>query len=109
MPELSPSAEFLDSVAASLRDALAGLDRHEAALADSSVPAADPSPIRAGALGRLEASLGGWQAILGDMAERVRAAQDDLAALDADLRRSLGTFATARKHLQGEAASGGNA
>ena len=40
------------------------------------------------------------------MADQVRAAQDELAGLDADLRRSLDAFATARKHLQGEAASG---
>ena len=53
------------------------------------------------ALGRLEENLTGWQSMLGDMAERVRAAQDDLAALDADLRRSLDAFSTARKHLQG--------
>ena len=35
------------------------------------------------------------------MADRVRAAQDELAALDTDLRRSLDAFAAARKHLQG--------
>ena len=106
MPELSPSAEFLESVAGSVRDALAALDRHEAALADLPATPAEPRQAYAGTLGRLEESLAGWQAMLGDMAERVRAAQDDLAALDGDLRRSLDAFATARKHLQGEAASG---
>ena len=100
MPDLSPSAEFLDSVAGSVRDALAALDRHEATLADLPAPAADRQQTYAGALGRLEESLAGWQAILGDMAERVRTAQDELAGLDADLRRSLDAFATARKHLQ---------
>ena len=84
---------------ASVRDALAALDRHEAALPNR--PPAAGGLAHARALGRLEENLTGWQAILGDMAERVRAAQDDLAALDADLRRSLDAFATARKHLQG--------
>jgi len=98
MPESTPSAEFLDTVAASVRDALAALDRHEAALPE---PPAVGGQARAAALGRLEEILASWQTILGDMAERVRAAQDDLAALDADLRRSLDAFAAARKHLQG--------
>ena len=100
MPELSPSAEFLDAVAGSVRDALAALDRREAALADLPTAPADRQQAPAGALGRVEESLAGWQAILGDMAERVRAAQEELTGLDADLRRSLDTFATARKHLQ---------
>ena len=100
MPELSPSADFLDTVAASVRDALAALDRHESSLAAADPPA-DRQQTYAGALGRLEEDLAGWQAILGDMAERVRATQDELTGLDADLRRSLDAFATARKHLQG--------
>lgn len=106
MPKLSPSAEFLDTVSASVRDALAALDRHESALGELPAPTADTDRASAGALGRLEENLAGWQAILGDMAEKVRAAQDDLATLDADLRRSLDAFATARKHLQGEATGG---
>lgn len=105
MPETTPSAEFLATVADSVRAALAALDRHEASLTEP--PATGQT--HAIALGRLEENLTGWQAMLGDMAERVRQAQDDLAALDADLRRSLGAFAAARKHLQGEAASGRSA
>jgi hypothetical protein len=100
MPESIPSAEFLDDVVASVRDALADLDRHDASLADLP-PAAAREQAWAGPLGRLEENLSGWQAILGDMAERVRAAQDDLSGLDADLKRSLDAFAAARKHLQG--------
>jgi hypothetical protein len=100
MPELSPSAEFLDTVAGSVRDALVALDRHEATLAAWPAAPAERQRTAVGALGRLEASLAGWQSILGDMAERVRAAQEELTGLDADLRRSLDTFATARKHLQ---------
>jgi hypothetical protein len=106
MPEPSPSAEFLDSVAGNVRDALAALDRHQASLADLPVPLRDRQRAYAGALGRLEESLAGWQAMLGDMAERVREAQEELTGLDADLRRSLDAFSTARKHLQGEAAGG---
>jgi hypothetical protein len=108
MPDLPPSAEFLDEVAASVRDTLAALEQHEASLAGPA-PTTGRDQADPAALGRLEESLSGWQAILGDMAERVRAAQDDLAALDADLRRSLDAFAAARKHLQGEAASGRSA
>jgi hypothetical protein len=109
MPETSPSAEFLDTVTASVCDALAALDRHEASLSELPSPIGGPEQAHAAALGRLEENLTGWQAMLGDMAERVRAAQDDLAVLDADLRRSLVAFAAARKHLQGEAASGSGA
>lgn len=101
MPETSPSAEFLDTVSASVGAALAALDRHEVSLNDLPAPAGDGKQAYAAAIGRLEENLTGWQAMLGDMAERVRAAQDDLAALNADLRRSLAAFAAARKHLQG--------
>jgi hypothetical protein len=104
MPETSPSAEFLDTVAASVRDALAALDRHEASLIEQPMSTGEPQHAYARSLGRLEENLSGWQGILGDMADRVRAAQDELSTLDADLRRSLDVFATARKHLQGEAA-----
>ena len=100
-PSPPPSAAFLDGVAASVRDALAGLDRHDAALAGLPAPAPDREQAWAEALGRLEGNLAGWQGIVGEMAERVRSAQDELSALDADLRRSLDAFAAARKHLQG--------
>ena len=103
-----PAARFLDGVAADLRATQAALDRREADLGELPA-AADREGAWKNALDRLEGSLSGWQGILGDMAERVRAAQDDLAALDADLRRSLAAFAAARKYLQGtdrEAASG---
>jgi hypothetical protein len=101
----SPSAEFLDGVLASVRNSLAALDRHDSALAD--LPPASPDRERtwAAALGRLEGNLDGWQGLLGEMAEKVRAAQEDLAALDTDLKRSLDAFAAARKHLQGEKSS----
>jgi uncharacterized protein YukE len=108
MPELSPSAEFLDSVSASVRDALSALDRHEASLMEGP-GARNGEQTYAGALGRLEENLSGWQTILGDMADRVRTTQDELAGLDADLKKSLDAFAAARKYLQGEAASGSGA
>ena len=106
MPELSPSTEFLSEVEQSVRDALAALDRDEAVLANqpAAIPEADKTWGKA--WNRLEANLAGWRAILGDMAERVRTSQDDLTGLDSDLKRSLDAFAAARKHLQGEAASG---
>lgn len=101
MPDVSPSTDFLDEVAVSVRDALAALDRHEAALGNLAMLGGGEQT-HAAALGRLEESLTGWQALLGDMADRVRSAQDDLGTLDADLMRSLDAFAAARKFLQGE-------
>jgi hypothetical protein len=88
-------------VLASVRTALATLDRHDSALAESPRPSLDRDRTWAAALGRLEGNLDGWQGILGEMADKVSAAQDDLAALDADLKRSLDAFAAARKHFQG--------
>jgi hypothetical protein len=94
------SAEFLDGVLDSVRDALAALDGHELGQADPAVTS-DRDRAWAAALSRLEGNLDGWQGMLGEMADKVRAAQEDLAALDADLKRSLDAFAAARKHLQG--------
>jgi hypothetical protein len=99
MTEPSTTTEFLDSVAAALRDALAALDAREATTLSQTET--DRQPDWADTLSRLEGNLSGWEGILGNMADQVRAAQDDLALLDADLRRSLDTFSVARKHLQG--------
>ena len=96
----SPSARFVDEVAASVRAALAALDRHESALGISPDLATNREAVWAEALGRLEENLGGWQTILADMADRVRVAQDDLTNLDNDLKSSLDAFAMARKYLQ---------
>jgi hypothetical protein len=98
MPEISPTTEFLNEVEQSVREALAALDRDDVLLAQQ--PVAAPATEKVWALNRLEENLTGWRAILGDMAERVRTSQEDLAGLDADLKRSLDTFAAARKHLQ---------
>ena len=100
MSELPQSAEFLDGVLTSVRDALAALERDEAGELDAAV-GQDRERAWAAALGRLEGNLDGWQGILGEMAEKVRTAQDDLASLEADLKRSLDAFSAARKHLQG--------
>jgi hypothetical protein len=103
------SADFLDGVVASVRYALAALDREDADCAEPPADWPDRNRAMASALDRLESNLAGWQAILGTMADEVRASQDDLATLDADLRRSLDAFAALRKHLQGtwhEAATG---
>jgi hypothetical protein len=97
--EVPGSAEFLNGVLATVRDALAALDRQEQGHGDAGVTR-DRERAWATALGRLEGNLDGWQGMLGEMAESVRAAQDDLVALDADLRRALNAFAAARKHLQ---------
>jgi hypothetical protein len=97
----SQSGEFLDGVLADVRAALAALDDREAALPDATPDGPESGAARAAALGRLEVNLDGWQGILGEMAEKVHAAHEELAALDADLKRSLDAFAAARKHLQG--------
>ncbi|HKB01314.1 MAG TPA: hypothetical protein VKD90_03800 [Gemmataceae bacterium] len=100
MSEFPKSAEFLDGVLASVREALAALECDEIGRGDLAVTP-DRERAWATAIGRLEGSLDGWQGMLGEMAEKVRAAQDDLVALDSDLKRSLDAFAAARKHLQG--------
>jgi hypothetical protein len=89
----------MDDVAASVAAALADLDRHESALGASrtETPAATTS---LETLTRLEGNLAGWQGILVEMADKVRTAQEELAVLDADLKRWLDAFAAARKHLQ---------
>src|SRR5262249_26478678 len=49
MSEFSPSAEFLDTVAVSVRDALAALGRHEASLEEVPVSPGEPEQAFAGA------------------------------------------------------------
>jgi len=97
----SPSASFVDEVAESVRFALAALDRREPAFRADSSGRSVGEPPRVAALGRLEESLSGWQRILSGTSEIVRMTQDDLTALDSELKRSLAAFAAARKHLQG--------
>jgi hypothetical protein len=101
----SPSARFVAAVEAAVRDALTDLNRQEAEFAQSIPAAAERESGWVAAVNRLEGNLSGWQTILGDMADRVRVAQEDLAALDADLNRALASFATARKYLEGEPAA----
>jgi hypothetical protein len=96
---LSPSAQLVAAVEASVRAALDDLVRHESDFA-ATAPAAREHQWH-GVVDRLEGNLSGWQTILGDMADRVRVAHEDLAALDADLNRALASFAAARKFLQG--------
>jgi hypothetical protein len=96
---LSPSAQFVAAVEASVRAALDALTRHESEFA-ATAPAAREYRWHA-VVDRLEGNLSGWQTILGDMADRVRVAHEDLAGLDADLNRALASFTAARKFLQG--------
>lgn len=100
MTELSTSVDFLDGVAASVQAALVVLDRQEAALAELPAAGTDGERVGADALARLELNLSGWQEILGTMAESVRSAQEELIALDSELRRSLDVVAVTRKYLQ---------
>jgi hypothetical protein len=96
------SMEFVDAVSGSILAALDTLFQHENALAEISSPS---SAERAwtNSLAKLEATVGGWQAILDEMGEQVRTEHESLAVLDTDLNRSLAAFAAARKHLQGQA------
>ena len=97
---LSPSARFVAAVETTVRATLDDLNRHESEF----VRAVEPAHREHGwntAVDRLEGNLSGWQTILGDMADRVRVAHEDLAALDADLNRALASFTAARKFLQG--------
>ena len=95
----SPSAAVLDEGEASVRAALADLDRRAASEPLGDV--ASRAPAWQTTLTQLEGNLSGWQGILGDVSDRVRAAHDDLAVLDADLNQSLAAFSAARKYLQG--------
>ena len=83
---------------------MAALDRDELLM---NQPTATPTAGKTweAALNRLEENLAGWRAILGDMADHVRTAQEDLTGLDSDLSVAR-CLRAARKHLQGEAASG---
>jgi hypothetical protein len=97
------SAEFVDGIGLSIQAALDSLFQHENALAETLPASPDPEQNWASATNRLETTVGEWQAILDNMGEQVRVAQEDLARLDDDLNRSLGMYSAARKHLQGEA------
>lgn len=90
-------AQSVAEVEAQVRQALANLSRIEA---ESEVNSAPPNA-RPSVLDRLQSGLTGWETILSNMAERARLVQEELSSLDVDLNRSLDTFVTARKHLQG--------
>lgn len=96
MAENRQAEPFLNDVDATLQATLASI------VVPDEVVVAETHPW-ASTLVRLESNLSGWQAILGVMAEQVQETQRVLTALDADLKRSLHTFAMARKHLQGAA------
>jgi hypothetical protein len=93
----SPSSRFVDEVAASVRAALAELDRSESAVRSHHCGERFTDDVRE----RLEGNLSDWQQILSSAAETVRATQDGLTALETELKQSLAAFAAARKHLQG--------
>lgn len=99
------SAEFVDGIGRSIQGALDSLFQHENALTQLLPASPEPEQNWANAMGRLETTVGEWQTILDTMGEQVRTAQEELARLDDDLNRSLGMFAAARKHLQGDEAS----
>ena len=102
-PSAPPSSvEFVDGVCQSIQAALDSLFQHESNLAEGESLSSDRAHDWSATLATLESTIANWQAILDSLGEQVRANQVDLAALDADLNRSLGTFATARKHLQGQ-------
>jgi hypothetical protein len=97
------SAEFIDGVGRSIQAALDSLFQHENALTELLPTSAEPEQNWSNAITRLETTVCEWQAILDTMGEQVRVAQEELTQLDSELNRSLGMFAAARKHLQGEA------
>jgi hypothetical protein len=102
MTEISqaPSARIVDDVAASVAAALAALERCPPLQFAVLTILDETERIAAEAIGRVESNLVEWQGILSTIADTVRSAHDDLAALDSDLRQSLDAFAAARKHLQ---------
>jgi hypothetical protein len=98
------STAFIDGVLAAVRDSLDALDHHENSIAQLPSSGTNPDRLWSATLNRLNDNLGAWQSILDEMGDKVRVAQDELTALDADLNRALGAFTTARKHLQKELA-----
>lgn len=99
----SSTVEFVDEVSRSIQATLDALFLHESELAQQPAATITPERTRSHSFGQLETTIADWQAILDSMGDQVRIAQESLAMLDADLNRSLGMFAAARKHLQGEA------
>jgi hypothetical protein len=99
-PSQSPSARVIDDIAASVAAALAALERCQPAHSVAPAVSDQTERFAAEAIGRVENNLVEWQGILSTIADTVRSAHDDLAALDSDLRQSLDAFAAARKHLQ---------
>jgi len=101
------STGFVDAIDRVIQTALDSLYLHEDSLSEIGMKQNDPQRAWTESLNQLETTVERWQAILDAMAEQVHLAQTDLAKLDADLKQSLGAFATARKHLElREAASG---
>jgi hypothetical protein len=99
-PSQSSSVQVVDEIASSVATALAAHERRESSQNAVLSASVRSERIAAEAVSRLEDSLAVWRGILSDVADRVRSAHDDLAALDANLRQSLDAFAAARKHLQ---------
>jgi hypothetical protein len=95
--QTSNTLAFLDEVETSMRATL------DALVIPSDEPITITTPNWNPSLVQLESNLNGWQALLEEMAVKVQETQTELTALDADLKRSLDTFTTARKHLQGTA------
>jgi hypothetical protein len=101
------STSFVDAIDRVIQTALDSLFLHEDSLSEIGTKQNDPQTAWSESLKHLQTTVERWQAILDAMGEQVHLAQTDLANLDADLKQSLTTFVTARKHLEmREAASG---
>lgn len=98
------STEFVDEISESIQAALDSLFIHESGFNLISTATNGSHQNWSESLAQVEETIATWQSIFDAMGEQVRTTQESLAELDADLIRSLAMFATARKHLQSEAA-----
>jgi hypothetical protein len=98
--EQNSTTAFVDAIDQAIQTALDSLFLHEDSLADIGMKHGDPQGAWTKSLDQLETTVRSWQAILDEMGEKVHAAQAELADLDGDLKRAMGTFTTARKHLE---------
>ena len=98
--EQNSTTAFVDGIDQVIQTALDSLFLHESSLAMISTKQRDPEGAWTKPLSQLETTVQSWQSILDEMGEKVHAAQTELADLDADLKRAMSTFTTARKHLE---------
>ncbi|WP_020468347.1 hypothetical protein [Zavarzinella formosa] len=96
---MSTSVELLDEAGTAVAFALSEVERQERLFAQ--LPEPSVARIWQESLDQLEGNLSRWQHLLGGAGEQVRQATEELNELDRELRKTISSFAAARKYLQG--------